>query len=342
MAGGIGSRFWPMSTEDKPKQFIDVLGTGKTLLQQAILRYKKICPLENILVVTSTKYKVLILEQCPELKESNILLEPCMRNTAPCIAYACYKIKSMNPFANIVVSPSDLWVTNEEKFVGIIEQGLYFTLKNDALLTLGIRPHRPETGYGYILSSDQQINGFDSLYKVKAFKEKPDLETAKEYLRDGRYLWNSGIFIWTINSIIKAFEIFLPEVADFFSKGECFYNTDNEQSYIDNVYPQCVNISIDYGIMEKTDDIYVKSADFGWSDLGTWGSLYEKLERDPYGNSIVGNNVKVIESESCMVHTSGKCQIVIQGLRDYIIVEQNGVFLVCKRGDEQRIKEFSK
>jgi mannose-1-phosphate guanylyltransferase len=346
MAGGVGSRFWPMSTEEKPKQFLDVLGIGKTLLQQTVARFKTICPAENILIVTSSKYKELVIAQCPELLESNILLEPCMRNTAPCIAYAAYKIKGLNPNANIVVAPSDHLITNEAEFIRIIENGLDFTANNETLLTLGIHPHRPETGYGYIQASpsitncELGITKKDSVCKVAAFKEKPTLETAKEYLASGDFFWNSGIFLWSLKSIMKAFENDLPEVAALFAKGEVVYNTDQEQAFIDEMFPTCMNISIDYGVMEKADNIYVQPADFGWSDLGTWGSLWEKRERCEQGNTVVGNKVHIFESSNCIVNMPKDKKVVIQGLDDYIVVEDNETLLICKKEEEQRIKEF--
>jgi mannose-1-phosphate guanylyltransferase len=379
MAGGVGSRFWPMSTEEKPKQFLDVLGIGKTLLQQTVARFKTVAPAENILIVTSSKYKQLVIAQCPELLESNILLEPCMRNTAPCIAYAAYKIKGLNPDANIVVAPSDHLITNEAEFIRIIENGLDFTANNETLLTLGIQPHRPETGYGYIQASPaitnyelgiknkketSQISSEDLLppsggtqggvvtekgvttdngqpiTKVIAFKEKPDLATAKSYLEAGNYFWNSGIFLWSLKSIVKAFENDLPEVAALFAKGESVYNTDQEQAFIDEMFPTCMNISIDYGVMEKADNIYVQPADFGWSDLGTWGSLWEKRERCEQGNTVVGDKVHVFESSNCIVNMPKDKKVVIQGLDDYIVVEDNEILLICKKEEEQRIKEF--
>lgn len=351
MAGGVGSRFWPMSTEEKPKQFLDVLGIGKTLLQQTVARFKTVAPAENILIVTSSKYKTLVAEQCPELLESNILLEPCMRNTAPCIAYAAYKIKGLNPNANIVVAPSDHLITNEAEFIRIIENGLDFTANNETLLTLGIQPHRPETGYGYIQANSEDLlppsGGTQGgvitergVCKVAAFKEKPNLETAKEYLASGDFFWNSGIFLWSLKSIIKAFENDLPEVAALFAKGEAVYNTDQEQAFIDEMFPTCMNISIDYGVMEKADNIYVQPADFGWSDLGTWGSLWEKRERCEQGNTVVGDKVHVFESSNCIVNMPKGKKVVIQGLDDYIIVEDNETLLICKKEEEQRIKEF--
>ncbi|WP_282125698.1 mannose-1-phosphate guanylyltransferase [Marinifilum flexuosum] len=372
MAGGVGSRFWPMSTEEKPKQFLDVLGIGKSLLQQTVARFKTVAPAENILIVTSAKYKALVAEQCPELLESNILLEPCMRNTAPCIAYAAYKIKGLNPEANIVVAPSDHLITNESEFIRIIENGLNFTANNNALLTLGIQPHRPETGYGYIqansvdsdllsvISKNPNIGSEGEAYEtmpnaestdngqpttdnplqVAAFKEKPNIETAKEYLAAGNYFWNSGIFLWSLKSILTAFESFVPEVAAIFQKGEEFYNTDKEQAFIDEKFPTCTNISIDYAVMEKANNIFVQPADFGWSDLGTWGSLWEKRERTEQGNTVVGEKVHLFEADNCIVNMPKDKKVVIQGLQDYIVVEDNDVLLICKKEEEQRIKEF--
>ncbi len=366
MAGGVGSRFWPMSTEEKPKQFLDVLGIGKSLLQQTVARFKTVAPAENILIVTSAKYKQLVAEQCPELLESNILLEPCMRNTAPCIAYAAYKIKGLNPDANIVVAPSDHLITNETEFIRIIENGLDFTENNDALLTLGIQPHRPETGYGYIQSitndelritssthigsegeSYETMTGQSALsvveespLKVAAFKEKPNLETAKEYLAAGNYFWNSGIFLWSLKSILSSFESYVPELAAIFQKGEDFYNTEKEQAFIDEMFPTCTNISIDYAVMEKADNIFVQPADFGWSDLGTWGSLWEKRERCEQGNTVVGEHVHLFEADNCIVNMPTNKEVVIQGLQNYIVVEDNDVLLICKKEEEQRIKEF--
>ncbi|NOU59237.1 mannose-1-phosphate guanylyltransferase [Marinifilum caeruleilacunae] len=358
MAGGVGSRFWPMSTEEKPKQFLDVLGIGKSLLQQTVARFKTIAPAENILIVTSAKYKDLVTEQCPELLESNILLEPCMRNTAPCIAYAAYKIKGLNPNANIVVAPSDHLITNEGEFIRIIENGLEFTSSKDALLTLGIQPHRPETGYGYIQASinvkaSTQIGTEGESYetmpaseekegvcKVEAFKEKPNLETAKEYLAAGNYFWNSGIFLWSLKSILDAFESCLPEVAELFQKGAEVYNTEKEQAFINDMFPTCTNISIDYGVMEKASNIFVHPADFGWSDLGTWGSLWEKREKCEQGNTVVGEQVHLFEADNCIVNMPTNKKVVIQGLQDYIVVEENDVLLICKKEEEQRIKEF--
>lgn len=340
MAGGIGSRFWPMSTAETPKQFLDVLGLGKTLIQQTIERFCGIVDAERILVVTSKDYDALVKEQCPELKHENILLEPCMRNTAPCIAYAAYKIYKENPNANIIVAPSDHLITDVPGFQKVINNGLDFIAKQEALLTIGIQPHRPETGYGYIQIDNPATT--ELINPVQAFKEKPDLATAESYLKAGNFFWNSGIFMWSAQSIVNALEEHLPEVAKIFREASPEYGTDKEQQYIDEAYPGCINISVDYGIMEKANNIHVHSGDFGWSDLGTWGSLWEKREKDANANAVVGQNVKLFETSNCIVHMPEDKKVVIQGLDDYIVVESKGTLLICKKEEEQRIKEFQK
>ncbi len=339
MAGGIGSRFWPMSTAKTPKQFLDILGTGKTMIQQTVGRFGDLIPMENIFIVTSKNYKEIVQEQLPEISDSQVLLEPCMRNTAPCIAYAAYKINKRNPDANIVVAPSDHLITDESGFRKIIQKSLDFTSKDEVLLTLGIQPHRPEIGYGYIQADSEVEIGVN---KVAAFKEKPNIDTAKEYLAEGNFFWNAGIFIWSAKSVIKAINNHLPAVAEIFQKGIDVYDTDNEQSFIDEYFPTCENISVDYGIMERADNIYVMPADFGWSDLGTWGSLWEKRQKDEQGNSIVGDQVHLFECKDTIVTVPEGRSVVLQGLNDYIVTEANGVFMVCKKEDEQRIKEFQK
>ena len=342
MAGGIGSRFWPMSTPETPKQFLDILGTGKTMIQQTVSRFLPIIPMENVFIVTSSRYKDIIIKQLPGVPRDQVLLEPCMRNTAPCIAYASYKINKRNPDANIVVAPSDHLITEEEKFQNIIRQGLVFTQENDVLLTLGIQPHRPETGYGYVQGKVAGNNGVGAIIPVEAFKEKPDLQTAESYLADGSYFWNSGIFLWSVQSIMSAFQAFLPKVAETFSEGKAVYDTVDEQSYIDRFFPECENISIDYGIMEHAKNIYVLPSEFGWSDLGTWGSLWEKRQRDTSGNSVVGSEVHLYDCEDTIVTVPNDRPVVLQGLKDYIVTEANGVFMVCQKQEEQRIKEFQK
>ena len=339
MAGGIGSRFWPMSTPEAPKQFLDILGTGRTMIQQTVDRFDGLVPMENIFIVTSKNYKVIINEQLPGIDDHQILLEPCMRNTAPCIAYATYKIHQQNPEANIVVAPSDHLIIDESEFKRVIQKGFEFTASNDSLLTLGIHPHRPEIGYGYIQAGADNEQGIN---KVVAFKEKPDLKTAEDYLSEGNYFWNAGIFLWSSKSILSAFEQYLPQLVEIFKKGETVYYTDDEQVFIDENFPQCENISIDYGIMEHADNIYVMPANFGWSDLGTWGSLWEKREHDDKGNSVVGSDVQLYECENNIVTVPDGRKVVLQGLNDYIVTEANGVFMVCQKTEEQRIKEFQK
>jgi len=342
MAGGVGSRFWPLSRTARPKQFLDVLGIGKTLIQLTFERFEKVVPAENILVVTNSDYKDVVLEQLPKISEQQVLLEPHRRNTAPCIAYANYKIKENNPDANIVVAPSDHLILKESEFLQVVEKGLAFVAENKALLTLGIKPSRPETGYGYI-----QVNGGngpikvnESLREVKTFTEKPDLELAKVFYESGDFYWNSGIFFWSLSSIMSAFEAYLPEVDGVFKEGVGKYHTESEMEFINQAYPNCRNISIDYGIMEKADNVFVLCSDFGWSDLGTWGSLFEKLSKDEAGNSVLGENVLAYNLKNCLVNVPKDKLVVLQGLEDFIVVESEGVLLVCKQDEEQRIKQF--
>lgn len=344
MAGGVGSRFWPLSRSGKPKQFLDILGTGKTLLQQTFERFRNICPPENILIVSNRDYKELILEQLPDILEDNVLLEPMRRNTAPCIAYANYKIQEKNPNANIIVAPSDHLILNETEFVRVINQGLDFVRTNDALLTLGIKPNRPETGYGYIQINHNQKIGELSCEptKVKTFTEKPNLEMAKIFYESGEFFWNSGIFLWKLNSIMDAFNKHLSEVDELFKQGIGIYNTDEEQKFIDETYSESKNISIDYGIIEKAENVYVLCADFGWSDLGTWGSLYENSQKNEQNNSVIGKNVLIYDTENTIVNMPDGKLAVIQGLKDYIVVESDGILLICKQQDEQKIRQFVK
>lgn len=340
MAGGVGSRFWPMSTPEKPKQFRDVLGTGKTLLQLTADRFAAICPPENIWVVTSEKYRDIVKEQLPEISDSHILLEPCMRNTAPCVAYVSWKIKKKYPQANLVVSASDHVVTDVEEFVRVIRKGLEFTESGDRILTLGMKPTRPETGYGYIKMKREAI-GEEEIRKVEGFKEKPNRETAAKYLQEGGYTWNSGIFLWSVSTLEKAFRSYQPQMSALFDSMEDYFYTEKEWEMVRQRFPDCEKISVDYAIMEHAQNIYVFLADFGWSDLGTWGSLYELSGKDEEGNAVIGEKVKMVECRDCIVHLSGKHQIVLQGLDGYIVAEQNGVILICKKEEEQRIKEFS-
>lgn len=341
MAGGVGSRFWPLSRQAKPKQFLDILGTGRTLLQQTFDRFLPLVPAENILVVTSVRYKELVAEQLPELKPEQILLEPFRRNTAPCVAYASYKIKVVNPDANIIVAPSDHLIIKEEDFIRQLKNGLEFTKNNNALLTLGIKPSRPETGYGYIqVKNKVDFNNLDNLHKVKTFTEKPDLEMARIFVESGEFFWNSGIFIWSLKSILAALDEHLSDVSQLFSKGIKLYNTKNEVHFINKTYSECQGISIDYGIMEKAKNVYVLTADFGWSDLGTWGSLYENKEKDSNDNVILGENILTYNTTNCIVNLSKDKVAVLQGLDGYIIAESNDALMICRKEDEQQIKQF--
>ncbi len=340
MAGGIGSRFWPMSKSSFPKQFLDILGTGETLIQQTFSRLERICPPANILIVTNTNYKNLCLEQLPNVVESNILCEPAMRNTAPCVAYAAFKIQSMNEDANMIIAASDHIILKEDEFVRVANDCLDIVAKNDVLLTLGITPSRPDTGYGYIQFSEDNLSGSKKARKVKTFTEKPNQELALNFLDSGDFLWNSGMFIWSAKSITLAYRKHLRDMHDIFDEGKQFYNTINEKEFIDRVFPACKNISIDYAIMEKSGNVYVYPADFGWSDLGTWGSLYSHLELDEYKNTIQGNNVMMYDSTDNLVKVSDDKLVVLQGLNGYIVVENEGTILVCKKEDEQKIKQF--
>lgn len=341
MAGGVGTRFWPMSKTSKPKQFIDVLGMGKTLLRMTFERFAQICPTENVYVVTSTIYRELVLEQLPELSEKQVLCEPARRNTAPCVAYANYKIKAENPDAIVVVAPSDHIILKEEEFVQNIKTAMKAAADNDWLLTLGIKPSRPDTGYGYIQFVDQVVYPEDAnLNKVKTFTEKPSLDIAKSFLASGDFLWNSGIFIWSLRSIMDAFSTHLKEVDTLFEKGNGSYNTAEEVKFIKDTYAVCKNISLDYGIMEKAKNVYVLAVDFGWSDLGTWGSLYTIREKDQHENAIVGNNVMLYDTSNCIVNMPKEKLVVLQGLDDYIVVEDDHTLLVCRKEDEQQIRQF--
>ena len=342
MAGGVGSRFWPMSTAERPKQFIDVLGVGRTLLQLTYERFKGLCNPENVWVVTSSQYKDLVREQLSEIPDGNILCEPCRRNTAPCIAYVSWRIKTKDRNANIVVSPSDHIVTDVGEFRRVVSQCLKFSSETDAIITLGMKPTRPETGYGYIqadLSSSSPRN--KEIFRVDSFKEKPDLETAQKYVKNKSYFWNAGIFIWSVNTIVNAFRIYQPTLSKVFEDMSSVYGTPEEQDEINKRFPECENISVDYAIMEKAEEIFVCLADFGWSDLGTWGSLLVQTKKDLYGNGVIGDNVLLYDTHNCIVHTLGKKKVVIQGLDNFIVAEKDDKLLICKLSEEQRIKQFS-
>ncbi|MGE4587293.1 MAG: mannose-1-phosphate guanylyltransferase [Mangrovibacterium sp.] len=341
MAGGVGSRFWPLSKSSMPKQFLDITGTGRTLIQMTLDRFRRFCPLENFLVVTSVNYKELVMNQLPELGEEQILLEPLRRNTAPCLAYACNKIRLVNPDARVIVAPSDHLILQEKEFLNQIETAVEFIEENDALVTLGIKPHRPETAYGYIqFDGKVPFRNMNNLYEVKTFTEKPNLEMANIFLESGEFLWNSGIFIWKLQCILDAFDRWLPDMAELFRRGEKLYGTDDEVYFINKTYSECQNISIDYGIMEKAENVYVLCADFGWSDLETWGALYESLEKDEQGNTVKGKHVLLYHSRDCLVNVPDDRIVVLQGLAGYIVVEADNILLICRKEDEQQIRQF--
>lgn len=341
LAGGAGSRFWPISSEELPKQFLDILGCGRTLIQLTLERFNGLIPKENVWVVTAERYREIVMEQLPEIPSSNILCEPCRRNTAPCICYVSWKIKKLNTKANIVVSPSDHLVVDIQVFQSAIDDSLSFAAETDAVVTLGLKPTRPETGYGYIkadltYSSSRKHN----IFRVDEFKEKPTLEIAKEYIQSPNYLWNSGIFIWNVNTIINAFRVYEPEVSSIFEGLMPYYGTDKEQNKIDESYPQCKNISVDYAILEKAEEIFVFPASFSWSDLGTWNSLREQSDMDKYGNVCIGDNIKLYDTYNTIVHTCNKKEVIVEGLDGYVVAEKEGKLLVCRLSEEQRIKLF--
>lgn len=342
MAGGVGSRIWPMSVENKPKQFIDVLGVGRSLLQLTYDRFKGLCPNENVWIVTNKKYDAWIKEQLPEVPAENILLEPCRRNTAPCIAYVSWHIKAKDPKANLVITPSDHIVMDTAEFRRVITQCLKFTSETDAILTLGMKPNHPETAYGYIqadLSSSSPRN--KEIFRIDTFREKPDLQTAQKYIQQNNFFWNAGIFIWSVSTIVNAFRIYSPAISKIFENMLSIYGTDKEQEMIDLHYPECENISVDYAIMEKAEEIFVCPANFGWSDLGSWSSLYMHTRHDLYGNSLIGTDINVYDTHNCMIHTTQEKKVVVQGLDDYIVAEKDNLLLICKLSEEQRIRQFS-
>ena len=339
MAGGIGSRFWPMSTPEYPKQFIDVMGVGKSLIQLTVERFKGICPKENFWVVTSEKYVDIVKEQLPQIPAQHILAEPEARNTAPCIAYACWKIRKEFPQANIVVTPSDALVIDTAEFARCIAVALEKTADSQAIVTLGMMPTRPETGYGYIAAQGEA--DAKGICKVEAFKEKPDVETAKGYLAAGNYFWNAGIFVWNADTITNAIRRYAPQIAGVMDELEPALFTDKEAEELKRLFPTCEKISIDYAVMEKAKDIFVLPAEFGWSDLGSWGSLRTLLPQDEAGNAKVGGRVDMYNCRNCVVHAAEEKRVVLEGLDGYIVAEKNGQLLVCRLSEEQRIKEFA-
>jgi len=337
MAGGVGSRFWPVSTKENPKQFHDMLGTGKSLIQNTFDRLSKIIPQENILIATNIEYKDLVLKHLPNINENQILLEPAMRNTAPCILYSALKIENMNEEAVMIVAPSDHYIEDEKTFIKNVETAFKACENKNILMTLGIKPSGPNTGYGYIQFEESP----NEIKKVKNFTEKPDLETAKQFIKQGDYLWNAGIFIWSVKSILSSFKNSLQEMTDLFNLGNDLWNTENESSFIENNYEKVENISIDYGIMERADNVYVLPVDFGWNDLGTWGSLYDKLPKDSHNNAIVNAKTLFKDAHNNIVRTKSDKKVIVQGLSDYIIVETDDTILIFPKSQEQEIKQIS-
>ncbi len=337
MAGGVGSRFWPVSTPENPKQFHDLLGTGKSLIQNTFERLEKSIPKENILVATNARYKNLVLEHLPYINENQVLLEPAMRNTAPCILYSALKINDINKDAVMIVAPSDHFIENEEEFTKNINTAFEACEQRDILMTLGIKPSNPNTGYGYIKYEESS----SEIKKVKNFTEKPDLETAQLFLEQGDYLWNAGIFIWSVTSILKAFENSLTEMCTLFNSGNTYWNTNEERTFIENNYGRSENISIDYGIMEQAKNVYVLPVEFGWNDLGTWGSLFDRLPKDENENAVVNAKTLLINSNNNIIRTQRGKKVIVQGLSDYIIVEKDDTILIFPKAEEQEIKQVS-
>ncbi len=337
MAGGIGSRFWPISRSDRPKQFLDILGTGKTFIRSTYERFRTIIPSENFLVVTNSSYKGLVLEQIPELREGQVLCEPLGRNTAPCIAYAAFRMKAVNPQATMIITPSDHLILDESTFLETIKAGAEFAEAHDALVTIGLKPTRPATGYGYIQVEPAMLE--NGVNRVKTFTEKPTLEVARMFVEIGEFFWNSGIFIWRVETILEAIRRFLPDTYQLFSSIAPYYATPLEQGHINRIYPECRGVSIDYGVMEKADNVYVRCSDFGWSDIGTWGSLYEYMPKDDAGNANEGAAIPFDTHNSIIKLPAGKIA-VIEGLDDFIVVDTDDVLMICPKNNEQNIKKF--
>jgi mannose-1-phosphate guanylyltransferase len=340
MAGGIGSRFWPFSTHKKPKQFLDILGIGRSLIQLTFDRLSKVCPSNQIFIVTNSEYKQLIADQLPEIPQDNVLFEPVRRNTAPCVAYGCYKIHDKNPNANILVAPSDHLITKEEEYLSTILYAYKAASENDILITLGIKPTRPDTGYGYIQAAEEKLDENSEIVKVKTFTEKPNQEIANVFYESGDFSWNSGMFIWSSKSIVKAFEKNMTKIHKLFMDGFGIYSSEKEKEFIDQIYAQCVNISVDYAILEKATNVYVLSCDIGWTDLGTWGSLYTQVNHDEKENAIVGDSVKVYNCTNNVISNPTDKLMVIDGLDNFIVVNTKEALLICKKEDEQKIKQF--
>lgn len=339
LAGGLGTRFWPKSRASYPKQFLDILNTGETLIQSTYKRYSNFIPVNNIFIITSVEYVDIIKEQLPQIPAANILAEPSRKNTAPCVAYISFKLMKEDPSACLIVAPSDHLITDTKNFEELSLQGLHFAEKHQAFVTLGIKPTYPNTGYGYI-QFDAASPKEENVFKVKNFSEKPDLELAKTFLASGDFLWNAGIFMWNVKDVINAFENFQPEMYELFSTEKENLNTSKEQEAIERIYPFCTSISIDYAIMEKANNVYVIPASFGWSDLGTWNSAYTNLDKDHKQNALAGENIIMIDSHESIVYAPHEKLIVLQGLKEYIVVDTHDVLLVCKRENEQQVKEF--
>ncbi|MBK6936156.1 MAG: mannose-1-phosphate guanylyltransferase [Chitinophagaceae bacterium] len=338
MAGGIGSRFWPMSRTAHPKQFLDILGTGKTLIQQTYSRYTKFIPKENIYIVTTEEYVPLVKKQIHDIPAENILAEPSRKNTAPCIAYMAFKLMQKDPKALMIAAPADHLITETDEFIKTAKTALGFVDHINALVTIGIKPNHPNTGYGYI--QHEQGEAAPGVHEVKTFTEKPNRELAETFLASGDFLWNAGIFTWKVKNIITAFEKHEPELYELFAAEKEKFNTAGEKEAVENIYPQCTNISIDIAVLEKADNVYVIPASFGWSDLGTWNSAWDNMEKDYFGNAVNGKHVMVVDANNCMVHVPDNKLVLLQGLKDYIIVDTKDVLLICKKDKEQEIKEY--
>ena len=338
MAGGIGSRFWPMSRTSLPKQFLDILGVGKTLIQQTFERYSKLVPPDNIYVVTSHEYESIVKKQLPDLPVENILSEPSRKNTAPCIAYIAFKLFNKDPKASMIAAPADNLILDTGEFIKTVGKALDFVDHINALLTIGIKPTYPNTGYGYIQHATTATA--PDIYKVKTFTEKPNEELARTFIASGDFLWNAGIFTWKVKNIITALEKHAPELYELFAAEKEQFNTPREKEMIEAIYPQCTNISIDFAVMEKAENVYVIPASFTWSDLGTWNSAWENKEKDYFGNAVVGKNVIVVDAHNCIVHVPDNKLVLLQGLKDFIVVDTKDVLLICNKEKEQEIKEY--
>ena len=340
MAGGVGSRFWPASREERPKQFLDILGTGKSLLQITYERFLPLIPKENIFIVTNAAYIGLVKEQLPDVTDNQILAEPSRNNTAPCLAYTAFKLQSLNPEATFVVASSDHLILKESVFLGNIKQALEFASQKEAIVTLGITPTSPNTGYGYVQYNRHDANK-DGIYKVMSFKEKPNLETAQDFLKAGNYVWNAGIFIWSVKSLLKSFKHNAEDIYDILLRGENAYNTEGEQNFINEHYPTTRSVSIDYAILEKADNVYTIPGDFGWSDLGTWGALYDESKKDAEANVLLGDNILVYDSTNCLVRAPNEKLVILRGLDDFIVVDENDALLIYPKAKEQEIKQVT-